>query len=143
MRIAALLEAKGTAVATIGADATVADAVVALCRQRIGALVVSSDGRHIEGIVSERDVIRGLNDLGGAIMEQSVSSVMSTTVHTCSPDDDTDSLMSTMTEQRVRHVPVVSDGELAGIVSIGDVVKSRIDELQTDRDKLVEYINAR
>jgi len=143
VRIAAVLEKKGSAVATISADATVAEAVSELSRHRIGALVVSADGRHIEGIVSERDVVRSLSAHGPAALGDPVAAIMSATVHTCSPDDDTESLMLTMTEHRIRHVPVVVDGELSGIVSIGDVVKDRIEELEKNRTELLEYITAR
>ena len=92
-----------------------------------GALVVSSDGKHIDGIVSERDIVRGLAAQHGALLDEPVSSIMTSTVFTCSPDDDVELLMAVMTERRIRHVPVVSDGVLSGIISIGDVVKSRID----------------
>ncbi len=143
MRVSALLDAKGTAVLTVPRDVTVAEAVATLCRHRVGALVVSGDGERIEGIVSERDVVRRLNDLHGALVNEPVTSIMSVEVRTCSPDDDLESLMATMTEHRIRHVPVVRDSVLAGIVSIGDVVKARMEELQKDRDKLVEYIQAR
>jgi CBS domain-containing protein len=121
----------------------VADAVAELREHRIGALVVSSDHKHIEGIVSERDVVRALTDRAGALLEDPVSSIMSSKVTTCSPDDEVESLMSTMTYMRFRHVPVVRDGVLCGIVSIGDVVKHRIVELEKDRNELVDYINAR
>jgi CBS domain-containing protein len=143
VRISNLLEAKGTSVNTIGPDGAVADVVAELARHGIGALVVSTDGRHIEGIVSERDVVRRLHQVGGALLDQPVSSIMTSTVRTCSPDDDVESLVVTMTEHRIRHVPVVHDGVLAGIVSIGDVVKSRMDELEQDRKALVNYINGR
>ena len=143
MRVSTLLDQKGAAVATIRSDATVADVVAELCRLRIGALVVSDDGVHIGGIVSERDVVRRLNDLQGRLVDEPVSVIMSASVQTCAPDDEVVSLMSVMTERRVRHVPVVRDGALCGIVSIGDVVKSRIGELEKDRDELVDYINAR
>lgn len=143
MRVSALLDAKGTSVLTIQPTATVAEAVATLCEHRVGALVVSADGTRIEGIVSERDVVRRLNDLHGALPNERVTAIMSSEVHTCAPGDDVESVMATMTGQRVRHVPVVSDGVLAGIVSIGDVVKARMEELQTDRDRLVEYIQAR
>jgi CBS domain-containing protein len=143
VRISTLIEAKGKSVFTIRRDATVADAVAMLCEQRVGALVVSEDGEHIEGIVSERDVIRRLNDLHGALVNEAVTAIMSTEVHTCVPEDDIESLMVTMTEHRIRHVPVLCDGVLCGIVSIGDVVKARMDELQKDRDELVDYIHAR
>jgi CBS domain-containing protein len=143
LRISNLLAAKGSSVATITGDVTVADAVAELARHRIGALVVSADGAHIDGIVSERDIVRALGDRSGTLLEEPVSSIMTRVVATISPDDEVDSLMKTMTERRIRHIPVVQDGVLAGIVSIGDVVKSRIDELEKDRKELVDYINAR
>jgi len=143
VRISALLAGKGDSVATITADKTVTAAVDALRAHRIGALVVSSDGEHIDGIVSERDIVRGLAGQLGALLEVPVSSIMTTTVFTCSPEDDVEAVMAVMTERRIRHVPVVRDGRLSGIISIGDVVKSRIDELEKDRKELVEYINAR
>lgn len=143
MQISSLIEAKGSSVLTVTRDATVADAVAMLCTHRVGALVVADDGEHIEGIVSERDVVRRLNDLHGALVNEPVTTIMSTEVRTCSPEDDTETLMATMTDHRIRHVPVLRDGVLCGIVSIGDVVKARIDELQKDRDELVDYIHAR
>lgn len=143
MQIANLLSAKGDSVATIGPDAAVGEAVSALAEHGIGALVVSEDGRRIQGILSERDIVRGLHKSGGPLLSEPVSSIMSSTVYTCSPKDDTDSLMALMTERRVRHVPVVENGVLAGIVSIGDVVKTRMGELEKDRKELVDYINAR
>jgi hypothetical protein len=121
----------------------VSDAVAELRLHGVGALVVSPDGEHIEGIVSERDVVRGLSDRQGALLDQTVASIMSPTVYTCSPDDETESLMATMTERRIRHVPVVRDGILCGIVSIGDVVKSTIDGLENDKKELFDYINGR
>jgi CBS domain-containing protein len=143
VRISNLLSVKGSHVATIVPTASVSDAVAELREHRIGALVVSSDQRHIDGIVSERDVVRALADRARTLLEEPVSSIMSSTVTTCSPDDDIESLMSVMTERRIRHVPVVQNGELCGIVSIGDVVKNRIGELEKDRNELVDYINAR
>lgn len=143
MRVSNLLTAKGSSVATIPSDASVASAVEELRRHGIGALVVSSDRKHIEGIVSERDIVRALADRAEDLLVSPVSSIMSRTVTTCSPDDEIESLMSTMTNLRIRHVPVVQDGALVGIVSIGDVVKNRIGELEKDRNELVDYINAR
>jgi CBS domain-containing protein len=143
VRISTLLAGKGDAVATVTADTTVTGAVDALRSHGVGALVVSSDGQHIDGIVSERDIVRGLAGQLGALLSEPVSSIMTSKVFTCSPDDDVESLMAVMTERRIRHVPVVTDGVLCGIISIGDVVKSRIDELEKDRKELVEYINAR
>lgn len=143
VRISKLLAAKGADVATISPDESVADAVSGMARLRIGALVVSGDGSRIDGIVSERDIVRALVGDDGSLLSRPVSSIMTATVHTCSPDDDTDGLMATMTDRRIRHVPVVEGGRLAGIVSIGDVVKTRIGELEHDRNQLVDYINAR
>ena len=143
MRISSVLAHKGSAVATVRTDATVADAVGVLSRLDIGALVVSDDGRRIDGIVSERDVVRRLSAAATSPLQESVSSIMSSDVHTCSPDDDTEQLMSTMTNRRIRHVPVVEAGELRGIVSIGDVVKAKIEELERHRKELEDYITAR
>jgi CBS domain-containing protein len=143
MHIHALLEEKGTRVAAVRRDATVGEVVAELARHRVGALVVSEDGSVIEGIVSERDVVRRMNEVGPAVLDEPVSAIMSVDVFTCSPDDDTESLMRTMTDRRIRHVPVVRGGRLAGIVSIGDVVKVRIGDLERDRTELLDYINAR
>jgi CBS domain-containing protein len=143
VRIQTLLTNKGSNVATIRGDATVAEAVEALSRHRVGALVVSDDGSTIDGIVSERDVVRTMSERGAAVVHDLVASIMSATVSTCSPDDDTELLMRTMTERRIRHVPVVEGGRLCGIVSIGDVVKDRIEELEKNRTELIEYITAR
>jgi CBS domain-containing protein len=143
VRISTLVQSKGSFVATIAADATVSDVVAELAANRVGALVVSPDGERVEGIVSERDVVRQLHGVGAALLAQPVSSIMTAAVRTCSPDDEVDSLMATMTEHRIRHLPVVRDGLLVGIVSIGDVVKCRMEELDEDRTALVNYINAR
>jgi CBS domain-containing protein len=143
MLVSNLLEGKGTMVATIGSDATVGEVVAELVRHRIGALVVSSDGRQIDGIVSERDIVQHLSDLRTDPLEEPLASIMSTSVQVCSPADDVESIMNLMTEHRIRHVPVVEDGQLRGIISIGDVVKSRIGELEKDRNELMEYITAR
>jgi CBS domain-containing protein len=143
VRIAKLLEEKGTEVFTLGPTATVGEAVTALADHGIGALVVSGDGKKIAGIVSERDVVRALAEDREGLLSRPVSEIMSSEVSTCSPGDDTDMLMAAMTKGRFRHVPVVRNGELAGLVSIGDIVKSRIGELEKDRKELVDYINAR
>jgi CBS domain-containing protein len=143
MQIDLLLEQKGSAVATIPRAATVAQAVADLDRHGVGALVVSEDGAAIDGIISERDVVRRLHTMGDRVLAEAVGSIMSTTVFTCTPDDDLIGLMRVMTERRIRHVPVVAGGRLAGIVSIGDIVKARIGELEKDRTELMEYITAR
>jgi CBS domain-containing protein len=143
VRISTVLAGKGSAVVTTRRDTSVTEAVALLARQGIGALVVSDDGARIDGIVSERDVVRRLAAIGSSAAEERVGTIMSRSVHTCSPEDDTETLMSLMTEQRIRHVPVIEHGRLAGIVSIGDVVKARILELEKDRKELVDYITAR
>lgn len=140
MQISHLLRRKGPEVTTIEASASVRSALELLAEKGIGALVVSSDGRRVEGIISERDVARGLHEHGAGLLAEPVSSVMTQAVHTCPPDASVDGLARTMTDQRVRHVPVVADGALVGIVSIGDVVKARLDELEEERRQLVDYI---
>jgi CBS domain-containing protein len=143
VRISSLLEQKGSSVVSISKEATVRDAVASLERHGIGALVVSDDGAHIDGIVSERDIVRALGHHGGDLLDHPVHTIMTPNVVTCSPEHEVESLMATMTDHRVRHVPVVVDGKLHGLVSIGDVVKTRIGELEKDRQELVEYITAR
>lgn len=130
----------GDAVVTIGPDATVGELLALLAQYRIGAVVVSGDGSSVDGIVSERDVVRHLHTSGPAIIEGPVSGIMTSEVRTCAPDSELDDLESTMTEHRIRHVPVVVDGQLHAIVSIGDVVKNRIQSLQAERDQLEAYI---
>jgi CBS domain-containing protein len=140
VQISRLIRHKGREVATIDGAQSVRTALALLAEHGIGALVVSSDGRHVEGIVSERDVARGLHERGAGLLTEPVSSLMTAQVHTCPPEASVHDLAKTMTEHRVRHVPVVQDGELVGIVSIGDVVKARLDELEDERKQLVDYI---
>lgn len=140
MNVQSILGRKGNEVVTIAQTASVCDAVRLLGEQRIGALVVSGDGRAIEGIISERDVVRVA--AGGSIDGMSVGAVMSTNVVTCTAHDGVDRLMALMTERRIRHLPVVDDaGRLAGIVSIGDVVKARLTELEHENQALADYIS--
>ena len=140
MEIGQLLRRKGHDVATIDGSRSVRDALAVLAEQGIGALVVSADGRVIDGIVSERDVARGLHDRGAGLLGDPISSVMTAEVHTCTPHVQLTDLARLMTDERVRHVPVVDDDALVGIVSIGDVVKARLDELEEERRQLVDYI---
>jgi CBS domain-containing protein len=140
VQIAQLLRHKGHEVTTIEADRSVRDALALLAEHGVGALVVSADGRRIDGILSERDIARKLDERGAGLLGDPVSSVMTADVHTCVPDASVPDLARLMTEQRVRHVPVVEDGALVGIVSIGDVVKARLDELEEERRQLVDYI---
>jgi CBS domain-containing protein len=140
MRINSILNHKGDDVATVAPDSTVADAVRALVDHGIGSLVVSSDGQTVEGILSERDIVRALSAHGAGTLDDPVNRLMSGDVVTCTREDTVDSLMATMTDKRVRHVPVVEDGVLAGIISIGDVVKHRVDELESETRHLKDYI---
>ncbi|MFI0416784.1 CBS domain-containing protein [Spongiactinospora sp. 9N601] len=141
MLIDAILRNKGTAVATVPPDASVRRLLAVLAEQNIGAVVVSEDGATIDGIVSERDVVRRLNEQGAEVLDAPVSAIMTTEVRTCPPDANVDELRRTMTTHRIRHVPVLNGGRLAGLVSIGDVVKSAIEELETEKAHLVEYIH--
>jgi CBS domain-containing protein len=140
MRISDVIRRKGDLVVTVRPDATVQWLLEVLEEHRIGAVVVSDDGSTVLGIVSERDVVRHLHSDGAAILDQTVATIMTGDVKTCTPDDGIEDLARTMTEHRFRHVPVVVDGKLRAIVSIGDIVKWRIDELLTERDQLVGYI---
>ncbi|WP_199255557.1 CBS domain-containing protein [Mycolicibacterium mengxianglii] len=140
MRIADVLRAKGDTVATIAAQTSVSGLLQELALHNIGAMVVvSSEG--VVGIVSERDVVRQLNERGAQLLGRPVAEIMTTMVATCTPTDSVDSLSALMTRNRVRHVPVLDNGRLAGIVSIGDVVKTRMEELQAEHEQLQAYIS--
>ncbi len=129
-------------VVTIGPDASVADLVGLLAQHNIGAVVVSSDGSALEGIVSERDVVRRLaSGEPAALLGARVRDVMTSTVRTCGAGEEVAHLMQEMTTYRIRHLPVVEESRIVGIVSIGDVVKARIDELAFERDQLDAYVH--
>lgn len=130
MKVETILEAKGHAVETIRPDATLDLAVHRLTAKGIGALVVSADGRRLEGVLSERDVARGLAKHGPRLLEMQVSAVMSKSVPTCTPDTAIRDAMAEMTRSRHRHLPVIQDGVLRGLLSIGDVVKHRLEEME-------------
>ena len=140
MKVQSILGVKGTSVATIQPISTVAEAVALLREHGIGALVVSNDGQHVDGIVSERDIVRRLADDGLTVLDASVAEVMTPEVTTCSPNDTVDEIMALMTELRVRHLPVVVDGCLQGVVSIGDVVKAHVTHLESENKAMQEYI---
>jgi CBS domain-containing protein len=140
MRISDLLRRKGNLVVSVKPEQSVTELLDLLAEHGVGALIVSSDGSQLEGIVSERDVVRRLQSVGPDLLNAPVRDIMTAHVHTCPPDTDLDELMRVMTQGRFRHVPVVEDGRMIGIVSIGDVVKHRIDELQSERDHLTAYI---
>ncbi|MCP3987690.1 MAG: CBS domain-containing protein [Actinomycetia bacterium] len=141
MQVTELLKQKGHDVATIGPDATIAVAIEMLRQWNVGSLVVSTDGTTIEGILSERDIVRGLGGPDRTLLDQLVSSVMSTEAITCAPTDRLEKLMALMTNKRIRHLPVEADGKLLGLVSIGDVVKVRLSELEADARVLDDYIH--
>jgi CBS domain-containing protein len=140
MRISDVLRRKGDLVVTIQPQDTVRALLDALAEHKVGALVVAGADGGVEGIVSERDVVRHLQARGAAVLEEQVSTIMTSPVHTAEPATTLDELMVLMTERRIRHVPVVVDERLTGIISIGDVVKHRIEELQSERDQLTAYI---
>ncbi len=140
MRVAEILKQKGTKTATVKPTDTVGLAVDILREHGFGALVVSENGRTIDGIISERDVVRALG-LRADLLDMAVSEIMTEKVFTCSPADQVDGLMSMMTEKRIRHLPVNVDGVLSGLISIGDVVKYRVSELEGETQLMQEYIH--
>lgn len=139
MRIADVLRNKGAAVSTINQDATVQELLAGLAEHNIGAMVVvSNDG--VVGMVSERDIVRQLHSNGASVLSRPISTIMTATVATCAKSDTVDAISLLMTKNRVRHVPVLEDEKLIGIVSIGDVVKSRMEELEAEQQQLHSYI---
>jgi CBS domain-containing protein len=141
MHIAEILAKKGTDVVTVSPDDTIGHAADVLAERRFGALVVSAGDGRIDGIISERDLVRGLSQYGNQVRDQAVSSLMTSPVKTCGSGDTIEQLMSRMTEHRIRHLPVESDGRLVGMISIGDVVKWRLTELEDEARHLEGYIS--
>ncbi|MDP3972928.1 MAG: CBS domain-containing protein [Candidatus Nanopelagicales bacterium] len=143
MRISRILEAKGTFVATVPSDCPITELLSKLAEHRIGAVLVVDGEGEIRGMASERDVVRALNVDGAEVLARPVASLMTDLVATCTPSSTIEEIAVVMTENRVRHVPVLDDeGKLLGIVSIGDVVKARIDQLEHDRKTLIDYITS-
>ena len=140
MDVASILRTKGSSVATAPPEATITDIAARLKQEKIGALVVSDDGVKVLGIISERDIVRGLADHGLDLLDKRADELMTTEVLTCTPNDTTGDLMAIMSEQRIRHIPVTEDGGLCGIVSIGDVVKDRLDEVEREANALRDYV---
>ena len=140
MNVETILRNKGNWVATIRPDATIAEAVDMLHRERIGAIVVSNDGDGVDGILSERDIVAALAEQGTNLLSRSVDDVMTHDVVTCDPGDTVGELTAEMTNRRIRHFPVVSEGRLCGIVSIGDLVKNRLDEVEFEAKSLRSFI---
>ena len=141
MNIGDVVRTKGTAVVTIAVQATVAELVELLAQHNIGAVVVSADGRAIDGIVTERDVVRQLASRGADVLAAPVSEIMTRQVVTTDLEQSIEEAAHTMTYSRIRHLPVIEDGTLAAIISIGDVVKYRIDQLTDERNHLLEYLH--
>ena len=127
-------------IVTIKPDATVRELVALLADRNIGAAIVSDDGSSVAGIVSERDVVRHLNS-DSVVLDVAVATIMTSVVHTCEPSTSLDDARSAMTQGRIRHLPVVEDGRLVGVVSIGDIVKSYIDQVEFERDQLDSYVH--
>ena len=140
MRISDILRGKGNQVVTVPPDTKVRNLLAILAEHRIGAVVVSRDGTTVDGIASERDIVQALAQRGAAVLSEPVTAIYTAEVHTVTPQTEIEEVMRMMTERRVRHAPVVADGRLQGIVSIGDVVKIRLGELETERTALTEYI---
>jgi CBS domain-containing protein len=142
MRIADILRGKGADVVTISPDATVSELLALLAEYKIGAVVVSASGTAVDGIVSERDIVRALAARGPDILSEKVEEICTRAVTVAAPSDHLEQLMLAMTQGRFRHIPIVVDGALQGIVSIGDVVKARIGELEFEQQALTGYITS-
>jgi CBS domain-containing protein len=143
MHISDVLRTKGSEVVTVAPDTPVRACLGLLAGRRIGALVLSADGRTLDGLVSERDIVLALAALGGPyVLDGPVSAIAAPRMHTTTPDAPIEEVMRLMTAERARHVPVVVDGALVGLVSLGDVVRHRLDELESDQQHLVAYISS-
>ncbi|WP_108883357.1 CBS domain-containing protein [Anderseniella sp. Alg231-50] len=142
MQVQTILNAKGTAVTTVSPDSSVRDLATLLRENKIGAVVVSSDAVAIDGIVSERDIVRQLTDFGPKFLSVKVREIMTKDVVTCAPTDTVDNCMEFMTGRRIRHLPVAVDGKLTGLVSIGDIVKAKMDEIRLEAESLKQYISS-
>jgi CBS domain-containing protein len=140
MTVRAMLKGKSGGVITIRPDSSLRDAVALLSQRRIGAVVVTSDGERVEGILSERDLVHALHGRGAALLDSQVKDIMTRDVVTCAPDMALTQVMETMTRARFRHLPVLENGKLIGIVSIGDAVKERLSELESETTQLRAYI---
>jgi CBS domain-containing protein len=140
MQVANILKSKGSAVVSVTPETTIADAIRTLSKKRIGAVLVLKAGRELAGILSERDIVHGLAEHGVRLLEMRVGDLMTKNVVSCGSDDTVDEIMRQMTNRRIRHLPVIDRGELAGMISIGDVVKSRLEELAAESDALKSYI---
>jgi CBS domain-containing protein len=140
MNVRAILADKGFDVVTLTTDVSIADAIALLAKHRIGALIVAGDNKVIKGILSERDIVRALAEDGAGALKRSVSELMTANVKVCTEDHTVNDVMEIMTRGRFRHLPVERDGKLVGVVSIGDVVKRRIEEVQREAEEIRSYI---
>ncbi|MEQ8504199.1 MAG: CBS domain-containing protein [Rhodospirillales bacterium] len=141
MNVKNILERKGSTVTTIKPGATIGDAARLLAEAKIGAIVVSEDGETIAGILSERDIVRVIGTDGSGALNRPVTEAMTADVITCNPDDRINILMGMMTQRRIRHLPVAVNGKMTGLISIGDVVKERMDEIEHDAAAMRDYIS--
>ena len=140
MNVETMLKRKGADVFTVSPDTSIADAVHILKEKRVGALVVSEDGQGLAGIISERDIVHHLADNGAALLDSPVRDLMTHDVRTCDPADTAREVLAVMTDRRIRHLPVLKNGRLCGLISIGDAVKIRLDEATAEADAMREYI---
>lgn len=140
MSVTVILSRKGNDIVTLSPDATLGDAVASLARNRIGAIVVTNGDMGVEGIISERDVVRLIGERGVDVLAEPLAGLMTKAVVTCAPDETVPQIMERMTRGRFRHVPVVSGGKVVGIISIGDVVKYRVEEMERESTQLRDYI---
>ena len=143
MKVQEMLSQKGSRVVTMRPDATISTAIRMLKLEGIGAIAVSSDGQILQGIISERDIVHGLVTHGAELLQMRVADIMTSAVKTCTAEDNIKHVMSVMTRSRIRHLPVTERGALCGIISIGDVVKNRLEDLETEANVLRDYIVAR
>lgn len=142
MQVSDVLSRKGQSVVTVGPDTRVEELLARLAEHNIGAILVSSDGETVTGIVSERDVVRAMAGGRSDVLAQPVSALMTVEITTASPKDTIEHLMGLMTEHRIRHIPVLVEQKLVGVISIGDVVKSRMEELTAEKEHLISYISS-
>jgi CBS domain-containing protein len=143
MSVRSILKEKGPRVVTVTSDTTIRDVVATLARERIGTVVVSDDGATVAGMLSERDVIQGLADSGAALLDRPASALMTRAVTSTRADAPLLNVLDVMTQGRFRHMPVLENGRLVGLVSIGDAVKARLDMLESEASQLKEYIGGR
>lgn len=140
MLVSQILKSKAGGVVTIGPEATVREAVELLAARRIGAVVISADGKSVQGILSERDIVRELGKRGTQCLEDKVEAMMTRAIYGCVPGDSADQVLETMTTRRFRHMPVMDGNQMIGLISIGDVVAARLSELQLEKDALTGMI---